>query len=129
MLIQAGIAVDPPTACHLVWGGRYEKADLTNQFVWWCLNKLAVISTSVGSIESHLLATHVEAKWHISQNTVDTDLHGYSLACTPVWYSREPAGFSLFPVGGARGEKSTERYDWLDNSAVVGRPRLRGNFF
>ena len=51
MLIQAGFAVDPPTACHLVWTASYMKADLTNQLAWWCLHKLATISTSV---ESHL---------------------------------------------------------------------------
>ena len=61
MLIQAGIAVDPPTACYLVWGGGYKKADLAHQFVWWWVHKLAIISTSVGNIGSHLLATHVEA--------------------------------------------------------------------
>ena len=33
VLIQAGIAVDPPTACHLVWGAGHKKADLTHQFV------------------------------------------------------------------------------------------------
>ena len=62
VLIQAGIAVDPPTACQLVWCGGYKEADLTHQFVWWCVHKFAVISTSVGSIGSHLLATHAEAK-------------------------------------------------------------------
>ena len=110
MFIQTDIAVDPPTACHLVWGGRYEKADLAHQFVWWCLHKLAVISTSVGSIGSHLLATHVEAKWYISHNTDDTDLHGLTHWRVRMWYSREPAVFSFFPVGGARGEKNTEKY-------------------
>ena len=63
VFIQTGIAVDPPTACQLVWGGRYMKADLTHQFVWWCVHKLAVISTSLGSIGSHLLATHAEVEW------------------------------------------------------------------
>ena len=57
MFIQASFAVDPPTACHLVWIAGHMKADLTHQFVWWCLHKLAVISTSVGSIGSHLLQT------------------------------------------------------------------------
>ena len=46
MLIQAGIAVDFPTACHLVGGASHKKADLTDQFVWWCLHKLAVIPTN-----------------------------------------------------------------------------------
>ena len=64
MFIQAGIAIDSPTACHLVWGGRYMKADLTHQFVWWCVHKIAVIPTSVGSIGSHLLATHAEVEWY-----------------------------------------------------------------
>ena len=53
MFIQAGLAVHPPKACHLVWAGRYEEADLTHQFVWWCVHKLAVISTSLGSMGSH----------------------------------------------------------------------------
>ena len=66
VFIQAGFAVDSPTACHLVWSARYKKADLTHQFVWRWVHKLAVISTSVGSVGSHLLATHAEAKWHIS---------------------------------------------------------------
>ena len=66
MLIQAGIAVDPPTARHLVGGASYKKADLTHQFVWWCVHKLVVISTSVGSVGSHLLAIHAGVKWHIS---------------------------------------------------------------
>ena len=59
---QTGLAVDPPIACHLVWGGGYKEADLTHQFVWWCVHKLAVISTSVERLRSHLLATHAEAK-------------------------------------------------------------------
>ena len=54
VLIQAGIAVDPPTARHLVWGGGYKKADLTHQFVWWWVHKLVVIPTSVGSVGSDL---------------------------------------------------------------------------
>ena len=66
VFIQAGFAVDSPTACHLVWSTRYKKADLTHQFVWRCVHKLVVISTSVGSVGSHLLATHAEAKWYIS---------------------------------------------------------------
>ena len=49
VLIQAGIAVDSPTACHLVWGGRCKKADLTHQFVWWWVHKLAVIPSNLGS--------------------------------------------------------------------------------
>ena len=57
VFIQAGFAVDPPTACHLMWTASYMKADLTDQLVWWCVHKLAVITTSVGSIGSHLLAT------------------------------------------------------------------------
>ena len=66
VFIQAGFAVDPPTASYLVGGARYKKADLTHQFVWWCVHKLAVISTSVESVGSHLFATHAEAKWYIS---------------------------------------------------------------
>ena len=51
VFIQAGFAVDPPTASYLVGGASYKKADLTHQFVWWCLHKLAVIPASLGSIE------------------------------------------------------------------------------
>ena len=68
MFIQAGFAVDSPTACHLVWGGRYMKADLTHQFVWWCLHKLAVIS--IGSHLSHLS----ENIMYISKTAIDTYL-------------------------------------------------------
>ena len=46
MLFQAGIAVDPPTAHHLVGGASHKKGDLAHQFVWWCLHKLAVIPTN-----------------------------------------------------------------------------------
>ena len=55
VFIQTGFAVDSPTACHLVWTVGYKKTNLTHQFVWWCVYKLAVISTSLGSIGSHLL--------------------------------------------------------------------------
>ena len=55
MFIQTGFAVDPPTACHLVWTASYMKADLTHQLVRWCVHKLALISASLGSIGSHLL--------------------------------------------------------------------------
>ena len=64
MFIQAGFAVDPPTACHLVWTVGHKKADLTHQLVWWYLDKLAVISPSVGSIRSHLLQ-RVENNVHV----------------------------------------------------------------
>ena len=72
VFVQAGFAVDPPTACYLVWGGGYMKADLKYQFVWWRLHKLAVTVSagSVGSIGSHLLATHAEAKWHVSRQHI-----------------------------------------------------------
>ena len=62
VFIQAGIAVDSPTARHLVGGGGYKKTDLTDQFVWWRVHKLAVIATSVGSVGSHLLATHTRGQ-------------------------------------------------------------------
>ena len=52
VLIQAGFAVDPPTASHLVWTVGHMKADLTDQLVRWCVHKTAVISISIGS---HLL--------------------------------------------------------------------------
>ena len=55
VFLQAGFTVDLPTACHFVGNMGNKKADLTVQFVWWCLHKLAVISTSLGSIGSHLL--------------------------------------------------------------------------
>ena len=55
VFIQAGFAVDSPAACHFVWTVGYNKADLTDKFVWRCVHKLAVISTSLGSIGSHLL--------------------------------------------------------------------------
>ena len=54
MFIQAGLAVDPPTARHLVGGAGHKKADLTHQLVWWCVHKLAVIPSSQGNIGSHL---------------------------------------------------------------------------
>ena len=57
MFIQASFAVDSPTARHLLWSVGHVKADLTNQFVRWCVHKIAVIFTSVGSIGSHLLQT------------------------------------------------------------------------
>ena len=57
VFIQASFAVDSPAARHLVWIAGHVKADLTNQFVRWCVHKIAVISTSVGSIGSHLLQT------------------------------------------------------------------------
>ena len=58
VFIQAGFAVDPPTAWHLVGYTGYMKADLALQLVWWCVHKLAFISASlgsIGSIGSHLL--------------------------------------------------------------------------
>jgi len=55
VFIQAGFAVDPPTACHLVGTVRHSLTDLTHQFVWWCLHKLAVIATNCGSTGCHLL--------------------------------------------------------------------------
>ena len=55
MFIQAGFAVDPPTACHLVWTVGHSLTYLTHQLVWWSFHKLAVIATKCGSIESHLL--------------------------------------------------------------------------
>ena len=55
VFIQAGFAVDSPTACHLVGNLGHKKADLTHQFVWWCVHKLVVIPASVGSIGSHQL--------------------------------------------------------------------------
>ena len=42
VFIQAGFAEDSPTIHHLVWIAGYMKADLTDQFVWWCLHKLAI---------------------------------------------------------------------------------------
>ena len=68
IFIQTGFAVDPPTACHLVWGGRYMKADLTDQFVWRWIHKLAVIS--IGSHLSHLS----ENIMYISLKLLDTYL-------------------------------------------------------
>ena len=59
MFIQTGFAVDPPTTLHLVWTAGHKKADLTHQFVWWCVHKLIVIPTRVGSIGSHLLHMRV----------------------------------------------------------------------
>ena len=50
VFIQASFAVDSPTACHLIRIARYMKADLTHQFVRWCVHKLAVIPASLGSI-------------------------------------------------------------------------------
>ena len=55
VFIQAGLAVDPPTARHLVGGAGHKKTDLTHQLVWWCLQKLALIPSSQGNIGSHLL--------------------------------------------------------------------------
>ena len=52
VFIQADFAVDPPTACHLIWIAGYMKADLAHQFVRWCVHKFAVIPASLGSIES-----------------------------------------------------------------------------
>ena len=57
VFIQAGFAVHPPTTLHLVWGGRYMKTDLTDQFVWWCVHKLTVIPTSLVSHLLHLLVS------------------------------------------------------------------------
>ena len=64
MFIQAGFAVDPPTACHLVWIASYMKADLTHQLVRRCVHKLAVIPASLVSIGSHLL--HLKTETFIS---------------------------------------------------------------
>ena len=43
VFIQAGFAVYPPTARQLVGSMGCIKADLTHQFVWWCIRKRAVI--------------------------------------------------------------------------------------
>ena len=59
MFIQAGFAVDPPTARHLVWGTGHKKADLTDQLVWWWVHKLAVITMSIGSHLLHLSEEHI----------------------------------------------------------------------
>ena len=56
VFIQASFAVDSPTTCHLVWSVGHVKADLTDQFVRWCLHKVAVISSTVGS---HLLYSDI----------------------------------------------------------------------
>ena len=77
MFIQAGFAVDPPTACHLVWGARYMKADLTHQFVWWCVHKLVVISAIIGSIGSHLLQ-------RLQYETATTFLYAMMASCLVV---------------------------------------------
>ena len=58
MFVQAGLAVDPPTARHLVRGAGHKKTDLTHQLVWWCVHKLAVIPSSQGNIGSHLFYLH-----------------------------------------------------------------------
>jgi len=55
MFIQAGLAVDPPTAGHLVRDTSHEKTDLTHQFIRWCLHKLAIVPTSHWKVGSHLL--------------------------------------------------------------------------
>ena len=54
MFIQAGLAVDPPTAGHLVRDTSHEKTDLTHQLIRWCLHKLAIVPTSHGKVGSHL---------------------------------------------------------------------------
>lgn len=53
VFIKAGFAVDLPAAWHLVGFMRHKKADLTDQLVWWCVHKLAVIPSSQGNIWSH----------------------------------------------------------------------------
>ena len=64
VFVQAGLAVDPPTAWHLVGGAGHKKADLTHQFVWWCVHKRAVIPTSQGNIGSHLHYLHKVVNVH-----------------------------------------------------------------
>ena len=54
VFIQAGLAVDPPTAGHLVRDTSHEKTDLTHQLIRWCLHKLAIVPTSHGKVGSHL---------------------------------------------------------------------------
>ena len=39
--------LDPPTARQLVGSMGHIKADLTHQFVWWCIRKRAVIPLSL----------------------------------------------------------------------------------
>ena len=55
VFIQAGFAVDSPTAHHLVGSTGHSLTDLTHQLVWWSFHKLAVIATNCGSTRSHLL--------------------------------------------------------------------------
>ena len=55
VFIQAGLAVDPPTAGHLVRDTSHEKTDLTHQLIRWCLHKLAIVPTSHWKVGSHLL--------------------------------------------------------------------------
>ena len=51
--VQAGLAVDPPTAWHLVGSVGHRKTDLAHQLVRWSLLKLTVIPSSQGSIGGH----------------------------------------------------------------------------
>ena len=74
MFIQTDFAVDPPTACCLVWTAGYMKTDLTDQLAWWCLHKLAVISTSVGS---HLS----QRDFSLKQQPHCTFMSGSKLTC------------------------------------------------
>ena len=78
MFIQAGFAVDPPKACHLVWDGRYEKADLTHQFVWRWIHKLAVITMSIGSHLSHL-SENIMYISYFCHNPNESKLHGFNI--------------------------------------------------
>jgi len=51
--VQAGLAVDPTTAWHLVGSVGHRKTDLAHQLVRWSLHKLAVIPSSQERIGGH----------------------------------------------------------------------------
>ena len=77
VFVQAGFTEDSPTACHLVWTVSHKKADLTHQFVWWCVHKLTVIPTNCGSIRSHLLHLCVVKPVHAMMTACSTDVQQY----------------------------------------------------
>ena len=68
MFVQAVLAVDPPTAWHLVGGAGHKKTDLTHQLVWWCVHELALIPSSQLKIRSHLL--YVPTKTNVFAHVV-----------------------------------------------------------